>query len=64
VAAGSEREFLAPLSLAALGVPDPLLGWLADVGIERCGELAAVSREAVEVRFGGGAVQWWRRPGR
>jgi protein ImuB len=61
VAAGSEREFMAPLSLAALGVADPLLGWLADVGIERCGEFAAVSREAVEVRFGGGAVEWWRR---
>jgi protein ImuB len=61
VAAGAEREFLAPLSLAVLGVAEPLLGWLADVGIERCGEFAAVSREAVEVRFGGGAVEWWWR---
>jgi hypothetical protein len=61
VAAGGEREFLAPLPLSVLGVPDPLLGWLEDVGIGRCGELAAVSREAVEVRFGGGSVDWWRR---
>jgi hypothetical protein len=60
VPVGGERAFLQPLELSALGVPDPLLGWLADVGIERCGELAAVSREAVEVRFGAAAVQWWR----
>jgi hypothetical protein len=60
VGAGGEREFLAPLPLSVLGVPDPLAGWLADVGIERCGELAAVSREAVEVRFGGAAAGWWR----
>jgi protein ImuB len=59
VPAGGEREFLAPVALADLGVTEPLLGWLADVGIERCGELAGVTREAVEVRFGGEAVQWW-----
>jgi protein ImuB len=63
VAAGGEAEFLSPLPLSVLGLTDPLLGWLADVGIERCGELAAVPREAVEVRFGGGAVEWWRRSG-
>jgi hypothetical protein len=60
VPAGGERGFLAPLPLTVLGVPDPLAGWLADVGIEACGELAAVAREAVEVRFGGDAVGWWR----
>lgn len=57
---GGEGDFLAEVPLAVLGVPDPLLGWLADVGVQHCGELAAVDREAVEVRFGGGAVQWWR----
>jgi protein ImuB len=57
---GGEGEFLAPVPLSVLGVPDPLAGWLADVGIDRCGELGAVTREAVEVRFGGEAVQWWR----
>jgi protein ImuB len=60
VAPGAEREFLAPHGLAELGLEDPLLGWLADVGIGRCGELAGVAREAVEVRFGAAAVQWWR----
>jgi protein ImuB len=61
VAVGAEREFLSSQSLSLLGVSDPLLGWLADVGIDRCGEFAAVAQEAVEVRFGGGAVEWWRR---
>ena len=60
VAPGTEREFLAPQSLTTLGVEDPLLGWLADVGIESCGDLAAIAREAVEVRFGADAVRWWR----
>jgi hypothetical protein len=60
VAPGREREFLAGVPLSVLGVPDPLLGWLADVGIDRCGELASVSREAVEVRFGAEAVTWWQ----
>ncbi|CAN5740607.1 hypothetical protein BH23GEM9_BH23GEM9_34680 [soil metagenome] len=60
VSAGREREYLAPLPLTVLGLADPLLGWLGDVGISQCGELGAVAREAVEVRFGGDAVQWWR----
>jgi protein ImuB len=57
---GAERAFLATQLLAELGLEDPLLGWLADVGIVTCGELAAVAREAVEVRFGGAAVHWWK----
>lgn len=60
VPAGTGREFLAPHSLAVLGMEDPLLGWLADVGIGTCGELAAIEREAVEVRFGPDAVRWWQ----
>jgi protein ImuB len=60
VARGAERDYLAPRPLAELGLADPLLGWLADVGIGRCGELAQVAREAVEVRFGAEAVRWWR----
>ena len=60
VAPGSDREFLAAHALSELGVDDPLLGWLADVGIATCGELAAIEREAVEVRFGADAVRWWR----
>ncbi|HEX2167494.1 MAG TPA: hypothetical protein VHG09_09720 [Longimicrobiales bacterium] len=57
---GGGREFLAPQALSVLGVEDPLLGWLADVGIGTCGELAAIEREAVEVRFGADAVRWWQ----
>jgi hypothetical protein len=60
VAPGEERDFLAPLPLTVLDLEDPLLGWLADVGIATCGELTAVAREAVEVRFGAEAVGWWR----
>lgn len=60
VPAGGDREFLAPHSLAMLGMEDPLLGWLADVGIGTCGELTAIDREAVEVRFGPDAVRWWQ----
>jgi protein ImuB len=63
VPAGEERAYLEPVSLAKLGLEDPLLGWLADVGIERCGELAAVAREALEVRFGGEVVRWWQWSG-
>lgn len=49
---GSERAFLAPLPLELLA-PDPrLLALLRGVGVETCGDLAGLSREAVEVRFG------------
>lgn len=60
VAPGTERAFMASHALAALGMEDPLLGWLADVGITTCGELTAIEREAVEVRFGPEAVRWWK----
>ena len=60
VAAGSERDFLSARPLHELGMEDPLLGWLADVGVDACGQLASIAREAVEVRFGGDAVKWWR----
>ncbi|HEX2187307.1 MAG TPA: hypothetical protein VHG51_00345, partial [Longimicrobiaceae bacterium] len=49
---GRERAFLAPLSLELLE-PEPRLRALLDgVGVRTCGELAALAREAVEVRFG------------
>lgn len=59
VPAGAGRDFLAPHPLAVLGMEDPLLGWLADVGVATCGELAVIDREAMEVRFGAEAVRWW-----
>lgn len=60
VEAGREREFMAPLPLSWLE-PEPLLAVLfAGVGLERVGDLAVLSREAVEVRFGAEAVGLWR----
>jgi nucleotidyltransferase/DNA polymerase involved in DNA repair len=60
VRAGGERQFLAPLSLELLR-PDPRLLTLLDgVGVQHCGQLAALEREAVEVRFGAEGVELWR----
>lgn len=61
VEAGHERSFLHPRPLALLG-PDPKLAALLDgVGIRRCGELAALERGSVEVRFGAAGSALWRR---
>lgn len=58
---GGEREFLAPLPLSVLE-PEPRLATLLEgVGVLRCGELAALAREPVEVRFGAEGVHLWRR---
>jgi len=60
VEAGREREFMARLPLSWLE-PEPRLAVLfAGVGLERVGDLAVLSREAVEVRFGAEAVGLWR----
>lgn len=66
VAPGEERAFLAPYPLRMLAEaaplpPSPRLdAALADVGIERCGELAALTLEEIEVRFGVEGVAFWR----
>lgn len=60
VEAGTDRAFLATLGLEYLEPEDRLRALLEGVGIVTCGQLAEVSREAVEVRFGGGAVPVWR----
>ena len=60
VPVGGEREWLASHPLTVLEPEDALLALLAGVGIERCGELAALQREAVEVRFGTEGVALWR----
>jgi protein ImuB len=63
---GDERAFLAPYPLRMLAdaapvPPSPKLSAaLADVGIEQCGELAALTLEEVEVRFGAEGVALWR----
>jgi hypothetical protein len=61
-----ERAFLAPWPLRVLAEAAPLppsprlRAALADVGIERCGELAALTLEEIEVRFGAEGVALWR----
>jgi protein ImuB len=63
---GDERTFLAPYPLRMLAEASPtppgskLSAALADVGIEHCGELAALTLEEVEVRFGAEGVAFWR----
>jgi hypothetical protein len=60
IAPGEERAFLDPVPLAVLGAEEGLLRFLEGVGVERCGALAALDREAVEVRFGAEGVTLWR----
>jgi len=55
-----EAEFLAPLPLTLLAGHERLLGLLEGVGVRTCGELGALEREAVEVRFGAEAVELWQ----
>jgi nucleotidyltransferase/DNA polymerase involved in DNA repair len=60
VATGTDREFLSERPLGVLEPDERLRLMLEGVGIETCGALAEVSREAVEVRFGAEAVGTWR----
>lgn len=59
-----ERGFLASLHIAALTrahrTSTRLAAALADVGIETCGDLAGLTQESVEVRFGAEGVSLWR----
>ncbi|MEP6622132.1 MAG: hypothetical protein ABJE47_22610 [bacterium] len=60
---GNDREFLAPFPLSVLephANAPRLLPMLADVGIESCGDLARLTGEAMEVRFGADAVALWK----
>jgi hypothetical protein len=56
----SVAAYLSPQPLAVLEEAERLLPLLEGVGIERCGELASLPRESVEVRFGPEAVGLWR----
>jgi protein ImuB len=57
---GVEREWMADLPVVALD-PDPRRAALLDgVGIHTIGDLAALEREAVEVRLGVDVVALWR----
>jgi protein ImuB len=57
---GAERDYLAPFPVEVLDPASDLALLLDGVGIERCGELADLAREDVEVRFGPEAVALWR----
>lgn len=57
---GSERALLAPLPLGVLRPERRLARLLRGAGVEHCGALAALPREAVEVRFGPAGAALWR----
>ncbi len=60
VRAGCERAFLSGMALDVLA-PDPRTRALLEgAGLRRCGELAALPREAAEVRFGAEGARLWR----
>lgn len=61
VAVGQDREYLAPLGLEVLEPDAKLAELLEGVGVERCGDLASLERESVEVRFGAESLLVWRR---
>src|SRR4051812_32407739 len=58
---GTERDFISAYPLTSLEIEDRILALLEGVGVSTCEELAALPREAVEVRFGAECVQAWRR---
>jgi protein ImuB len=60
VPSGRERDWTAPLPLSFLEPGARLTPLLDGVGLTTCGELAALDREAVEVRFGSEGVALWR----
>ncbi|MEO5826756.1 MAG: hypothetical protein ABIR59_12775 [Gemmatimonadales bacterium] len=57
---GSERRFLASLPLVVLAPPPRLASLFTSVGLEHCGDLAALDRESVEVRFGRDGLTCWK----
>lgn len=61
VRAGADRAFLAGLPLQVLEMEDRVRMLLEGTGVETCGDLAALPREAVEVRFGPAVIVAWRR---
>src|SRR6185369_16295099 len=61
VADADERAWIAPRPLSLLPIDEKMLVLLQGVGIETCGGLAALEREAVEVRFGPELVELWQQ---
>lgn len=52
VPSGREREALSPLPVAALRIDDDIVGALAEVGIERIGQLLELPRSSLPARYG------------
>lgn len=57
---GTEAAFLANFPLGLLTAENRLLAMLEGVGVRSCGDLAQLSAEAAEVRFGSEGTQLWR----
>lgn len=57
---GTERDFMAGCPIGILSPSPPLMNLFEGVGIERCGDLAVLEQESVEVRFGAEGVHLWR----
>ena len=56
----SPRSYLAPLRLDVLRPAPTLMSLFAAVGLVSCGDLARLTRESVEVRFGREGLALWR----
>lgn len=52
VPSGREREAISPLPVAALRIDDEIVGALAEVGIERIGQLLELPRSSLPARYG------------
>lgn len=57
---GRDRDFLSPFPVSVLEPSAALATLLEGVGLEKCGEVAKLEGEAVEVRFGAEGVHLWR----
>jgi hypothetical protein len=60
VDAGTDRRYVGVFPIGALHVPDHIRPLLFGIGVKTCAELAALTREAVEVRLGAEAVRLWK----
>jgi hypothetical protein len=56
---GEDAKFIAPLPIELLDPSDQLFAMLLAVGIETCGDLAALDHQAIEVRFGSEGSKLW-----
>ncbi len=57
---GYDRDFLAPFRINVLGPERSLANLLDGTGVELCRDLARLSHEEVEIRFGVEGVKLWR----